>query len=169
MRPRGLEISAPMRAWMYWLTHTALAVAGAFVVLMTFALSTPGGHHASPRWIAFGVGIAAAVVALGALLERGLLRDGGARSDGGPSGRVAALGLTAASAAIAIAMIATMVIYTGTTARWVAFALGCALVGISLLASVIHEITSERVRHELEVAEPARAAHLAGAPTAPAA
>jgi hypothetical protein len=169
MLTRLPEISEPMRAWMYWLTHTALAVGGALVVLMTFALTVPGSHHVSPRWIAFGVGIAAAVAALGALLERGLLREGLGGSDDGPSGRAAAMRLTAASAAVAIAMIVTMVVYTGTTARWVAFALGCALVGVSLLAAVMHEITSERVRHELEIATPPRAAHPADAPPAPAA
>jgi hypothetical protein len=157
-------ISEPMRAWMYWLTHTALAVGGALVVLMTFALTAPGSHHASPRWIAFGVGIAATLAALAALLDRGLLREGLGRGEGGPSGRLAALGLTAASTAIAGAMIVTMVVYTGATARWVAFALGCALVGVSLLASVMHEITSDRVRHELEIAAPSRAAQPTGAP-----
>jgi hypothetical protein len=84
----------------------------------------PATGHA---WSARG----AALAALGALLERGLPREGLGGSDNGPSGRAAAMRLTAASAAVAVAMSVTMAVYTGTTARWVAFALGCALVGVS--------------------------------------
>jgi hypothetical protein len=45
-----------------------------------------------------------------------------------------------------------MVALHGVDARWWAFGLGAGLVGVSLLASTIHELSSERVRHELEVA-----------------
>jgi hypothetical protein len=164
---RRLPISAVMRSWMYWLTHTGLALAGAFLVLMTFALSVPGHHHASPRWIAFGIGIAATYLALSLLLERTLAPDTG-RNDGGTSGRLAAIGVTGASAAVGIAMIVTMIVLSGNSARWVAFALGCAMVGVSLLASVVHELTSERVRHELEIAAPSAVARTEPTPTAPA-
>jgi len=151
-----LTISAAMRSWMYWLTHTGLALAGAFVVLLTFALTVPGHHHASVRWITFGIGIAATAVALASLLGRALVRDfAGPRE--GLSGRVAAIGLSAASTAVGVAMIVTMSVFAGSTARWVAFALGCGLAGVSLLAALVHELTSEHVRHELEVAAPAGA------------
>jgi hypothetical protein len=165
---RSLPISDAMRSWMYWLTHTALALAGAFVVLMTFALTVPGHHHASPRWIAFGIGIAATCLGLSALLERSFARDTGAR-EGGMSGRLAAIGATSASTAVGIALIVLMAVLSGNTARWWAFGLGCAMVGVSLLASVIHELTSERVRHELEIARPTAAARPEPATTAPAA
>jgi hypothetical protein len=162
---RGLAVSAPMRSWAYWLIHIGLGLAGAFVVLMTFALSAPEAA-ASPRWVAFGVGIAAACAALSALALRGLAREA-APGDGARTGRLPGMLITADSAAVAIAMIVTMSIYTGNTARWVAFALGCALVGLSLLATVVHEITSERVRHEVEIAKPATAPAVSS--TAPAA
>lgn len=150
---RALRISAAMRSWMYWLTHTGLALAGSFVVLLTFALGT-GHHHASVRWITFGIGIAATCMALGALLERGLASDfAGLRE--GLTGRVGAIMLTAASGAVGVAMIVTMLMLSGSGARWVAFALGCAMAGASLAAAVVHEFTSERVRHELEIATPA--------------
>jgi hypothetical protein len=37
--------------------------------------------------------------------------------------------------------------------RWWTFGLAAGLVGVSLVASIIHELSSERVRHELEVAQ----------------
>jgi FtsH-binding integral membrane protein len=165
---RRLAISATMRSWMYWLAHMALALAGAVVVLLTYALSAPGHHHASPRWIAFGIGIATTCLAVSALLERSLAPDIG-RNEGGMSGRLGAIGVTAAGAAVGGAMIVTMIVLSGSNARWVAFALGCAMTGVSLLAAVIHELTSERVRHELEIAQPAAAGRPEPTTTAPAA
>lgn len=151
---RRSTVSAAMRSWMYWLTHVGLALAGAFVVLLTFALTVPGHHHASVRWIAFGIGIAATAIALASLLDRALAREFAGLRDG-ISGRVAAIALTASSMAVGVAMIVTMAVLSGSTARWVVFGLGCGLVGMSLVAITVHEFTSERVRHELEVAAPA--------------
>ena len=143
----SFEISRAMRSWMYWLTHTAIVLAGAFVVLATFAWPQ-ATQTVSPRWIAFGVGVAVTSIALISLLERSLT----ARSDGPALTRSAAILLTGASAVVAAALIVLMVELTGSDARWWAFALGDALVGISLVALTIHELSSERVRHELEVA-----------------
>lgn len=165
---RRLEVGASMRNWPYWLAHTALALAGTFVVLMTFALTVPGtSYYASPRWIAFAVGIATLCVALTALANRALrsLTADRMRFVNGHFGpRPIALILTTASAAVSIALIVTMAIYAGATAQWLAFGLGCGLIGVSLIAHLVHELSSERVRHELEIAEPARRA-----PTVPAA
>lgn len=154
LRPQP-TIGAPMGAWMSWLSQTAVMLAGAFVVLMTFALRTASGHTVSLRWLAFGIGIVATCLALGSLLGRGLLRDTAVLAENGAAGRRAELMLTCADAAVGVAVIVTMIVYSGNTARWLAFALGCGLVGFSLLASLVHEVTSERVRHELEIAEPA--------------
>jgi hypothetical protein len=52
---QGVGVSATMRSWLRWLTDTGLGIAGAFVVLMTVALTSPGSHHVSPRWIALGI------------------------------------------------------------------------------------------------------------------
>jgi|GEM_PF-2954132 len=162
-RPARPSISAAMRSWLYWLTHTGLALAGAFVVLVSFAMTVAGHHHASARWITFGIGIAATCLALAALLERASAREfAGPRE--GVGGRLAAIALTGASAAIAVAMIVTMAAFSGGAARWIAFALGCGLAGASLLTLTVHELTAERVRHELDLAAPARAPEAAGAP-----
>jgi hypothetical protein len=47
-----------------------------------------------------------------------------------------------------------MALHASIDYRWTAFGLGAAMVGVSLAASVIHELTRERVRHELEVEHP---------------
>ena len=143
----SFEISRAMRSWMYWLTHTGIALAGAFVVLATFAWPH-ATQTVSPRWIAFGVGVAVASIALISLLERSLT----ARSDGQTPARAAAILLTAGSVVVAAGLIVLMLVLHGFDARWWAFALGDGLVGISLLALTIHELSSERVRHDLEVA-----------------
>ncbi|MGH2865433.1 MAG: hypothetical protein ACRDJX_09330 [Solirubrobacteraceae bacterium] len=151
---RRLTVSAPMRSWLSWLTNIAIAVTGGFIVVMTFALTRTGTSHVSPRWVAFGLAIGVACVALGSLVDRGLLRRTRRTSDWTDEGRPGLLALAGGNLAAAVALIVTMIVYTGDTARWIAFALGCAMVGVSLLALAVHEITTERVRHELEVAEP---------------
>jgi hypothetical protein len=158
------ELSAPMRSWMYWLTQMGIALAGAFVVLLTFALTAPGTNHASPRWIAFGIGIAASCLAFAGVLSRVLAGGASRLSDGEPGGPRATAAAALASLGAPVAMIVTMAVYGGDTARWIAFALGCAMVGVSLIALALHELTTERVRHELEVSEPRPAPQPAGSP-----
>lgn len=155
---RRFTVSAPMRSWLSWLTNTAIAVVGGFVVVLTFALTRPGTNHVSPRWVAFGLAIGATCVAVGSLVDRALLRRDGRTADWTAEGRGALLALAAANLAAGVALIVTMIVYSGDSARWIAFALGCAMVGVSVLALMVHEITTERVRHELEVASP-RPAH----------
>lgn len=149
-----VRIHASMRSWLSWLANTAIAVAGGFIVVMTFAMTRPGANHVSPRWIAFGIAIAAGVVALASLLDHGVLRRNGKTADWTAEGRPELLAFAALNLAAAVALIVTMIVYSGDTARWLAFALGCALAGVSLLGLAIHEITTERVRHELKVAAP---------------
>jgi hypothetical protein len=48
----------------------------------------------------------------------------------------------------------TMALHAGIDYRWTAYGLGAGLVGVSLAASLIHELTSEHVRHELELEHP---------------
>lgn len=145
---RNVSISPAMRSWGYWLAHTSLAIAGAFVVLMTYVL-TAAGHSATPRDLALGIGIAATPVALAALGER-IVALSAAHKDR-DSGILGGVALSLCSAAVAIALIVAMILSHGDVARWVAFGLGCGLAGFSLLASALHELTSEHVRHELEV------------------
>lgn len=147
--PRAATAAA-MLPWMRWASHIAVAMMGALVVALSFAFSTGTLGHPSVRWIAFGVGIAAICTSLGLLAERSLVHDRRGLYDG-LRGRIASIGVTGVVAIVAAALIVTMVIFAGDTARWLAFALGCGLAGFSLLGLGVHELTTERVRHELEL------------------
>lgn len=149
----GLEITGQMRSWMHWLTHTALGLAGAFVVLTTFAWSNPPAS-VQPRWVWLGIGVAGVSMALIALAEHGLA----ARSEGLTPSRISAIAITVAALSVSGALVLMMALHGAIDYRWVAFGLGSAMVGVSLVAAIIHEVSSERVRHELEIASavPAR-------------
>ena len=165
---RRLEVSAPMRSWTYWLALTGIAVAGVFVTLMTFALHVPGTSYDTLRWLSFGVGgVGAGVIALGALMQRLLVAEPSRARSRKDAGRASAILAMSASFAVAVAMIVTMAVYSTATLRWIAFGLALGLAAISLLAQIAHELTSERVRHELEVAAPARALQASGQPAQP--
>lgn len=143
----GLRISDAMRSWMHWLTHTALGVAGAFIVLTTFAWQSPVSA-VNPRWLWFGVAAAAASIALAALAELGL----SARDKRWDAARIADAMITTAGAAVALAVVVLTAVHGVHDLRWWTFGLSSAMVGLSLTGGTIHELTAERVRHELEVA-----------------
>lgn len=147
-RRGDIEISGTMRPWLYWLSHTGIALAGAFVVASTFIWPHPT-PQVSLRWLAFGVGIAGAAIALSSLAERAL----DAYRNGVSAERLAAIVLTVAAVTMSGALIGVMAAVTNLyDLRWWAFGLGAGMAGVSLAASIAHELTSERVRHELEVA-----------------
>ena len=62
------------------------------------------------------------------------------------------LALITAAVAVAGAVIVLTAAHGISNLRWWTFGLGAGLAGVSLVASTVHELTSERVRHELEVA-----------------
>jgi hypothetical protein len=146
----GLTIDAQMRSWLQWLTFTATGVAGGFVVLTSFAWQDPVSA-VSPRWVWFGIGVVVAAMALISLIEHGLA----VRSEGITPARMAAMIFAGAGALVSIALLAAMPVLYGVNARWTAFALGAAMVGVSLVSSLIHELSSERVSHDLEIARAA--------------
>jgi hypothetical protein len=154
----GLQISEQMRSWVDWLTLTALGLAGGFAVLTTFAWANPPAA-VEPRWVWFGIGVAGAAVTLLALADHAV----GARNGGLTRARLTALGITAVEALVACALIALTTLHGVHNLRWWTFGLASGMVGTSLLASTIHELTSERVRHELEVAQGSTASELATA------
>jgi hypothetical protein len=149
----GIEISGTMRSWLYWLSHTGIALAGAFVVASTFIWRHGDTTTVSPRWLAFGVGVGAASIGLASLADRAL----DAYREGYTPERIAAIVLTGLAVAAAVALFVVMAAITNTfDLRWWAFGLGAGMSGISLVASTVHELTTERVRHELEVAQGTR-------------
>jgi hypothetical protein len=146
----GLRISDAMRSWMHWLTHTTFGIAGAFVALTTFAWTGPVSS-VHPRWLWFGIAAAAASIALTALAELGLA----ARGRRWDAATIADAMLTAAGAVAALGLVVLTAVHGVHDLRWWTFGLSSGMVGLSLMGSTIHELTAERVRHELEVAHAA--------------
>lgn len=148
IRRRGIEISGTMRSWLHWLGHTGIGLAGAFIVASTFIWP-----HATPelssRWLAFGVAAVAGAIGLGLLLD-GLMD---VRRANTTVARTTEVLLTTATVAMAGALIVLTAAQGIGNLRWWTFGLGAGLVGASLLASIVHELSAERVRHELEVGQ----------------
>jgi hypothetical protein len=145
-----LELSGQMRSWIHWLMHTILGLAGAFVVLTTFAwqanvYAMPG---VQPRWVWQGVGIVTAAIALVVLAEHLLT----ASDHGFTIGRIAMMSVAFTALVVSCGLIAVMAFHN-VDYRWTAFAIGTGMVGVSLAGAIVHELSTERFRHELEVAE----------------
>jgi hypothetical protein len=148
IRRRGIEISGTMRSWLHWLGHTGVGLAGAFIVATTFIWphATP---DVSPRWLAFGLATGAAAIGLG-LLSDGLVDV--QRTNITPARAIEIL-LSTATVAVAGALVVLTVAHGIGNLRWWTFGLGAGLAGVSLAASIVHELSRERVRHELDIAQ----------------
>ena len=148
IRRRGIEISGTMRSWLHWLGHTGVGLAGAFIVASTFIWphATP---ELSPRWLEFGVAAVAGSIGLGLLLD-GLVD---VQRTNMTVARTIEVVLTSVTVAVAGALIVLTAAQGIGNLRWWTFGLGAGLVGASLLASIVHELSAERVRHELEVGQ----------------
>lgn len=117
----------------YW-TYTMLAaLAGGFVAAETqiFSLSTASS-------LSFAVGIATAIFALGALRPAG--------SKGSAYVAIAAL-----TAALGGWLIVESLVFGDALAKWLSFAAGAGVLGLSLVGLALHEHSTERVVHSLEV------------------
>jgi hypothetical protein len=110
---------------------TAFALAGGFLVAasLAFSVNTVG-------WLAFGVSTGVAVLAAAALAKHGI-----SRGSYGYAGAFA-VGLWSLIAAL---------IFTGNTLTWLVFADAAALVAVALTDLALHEISTERVVHTIEV------------------
>jgi hypothetical protein len=148
IRRRGIEISGTMRSWLHWLGHTGVGLAGAFIVAAIFVWPNTTAEL-SPRWLAFGAAAGAATIGLGLLVD-GLVDVEGTNMT---VPRTIEILLAAITVALAAALIALTAAHGIGNLRWWTFGLGAGLTGVSLVALVEHELSSERVRHELEVAQ----------------
>ena len=110
---------------------TLYALAGGFLVVssLTFAAGTVG-------WLAFGVSTGVTVLAAGALARTGISRVS--------YGYGAAFGIGLWSLIAAL-------IFTGSTLTWLVFADAIALIAVALADLALHEISTERVVHTLDV------------------
>jgi hypothetical protein len=142
-----LQLPGQMRSWIHWISNTTVGIAGGFVALTTFAWKNPV-PGVQPHWVWAGAGIAAASVALLALGEHVLT----AYNKGINIARAATIAAASAAVVVSGALVLTMAIHANMQYRWIAFGLGAAMVGVSIVASTIHEFFTETVREELEVA-----------------
>jgi len=125
-----------------YLTNIALAVAGGFLVVASQAFVV-----SVFEWLMLGIGVFAALAAGAAVLRsRGLTQRG-------LDGIVGAIG--------AWTIVASL-IFTGTVVTWLGFASGAALVGLALVGLTLHELSTERVVHSLEVRTAASEPEFAG-------
>lgn len=110
---------------------TVFALAGGFLVAASLAFSAN-----TVGWLAFGVSAGVAVLAAGALAKHGITRE--------------SYGYGAAFAVGLWSLIAALV-FTGNTLTWLVFADALALLAVALTDLGLHEISTERVVHTLEV------------------
>jgi hypothetical protein len=130
----------------------ALGLAGGFLVVESYAFSEGTG-----RWIAFGLGIAATVAA-GALLAPYAADPDRRQLIALPrSGLRLAVwqGIAAVCATIGVWQIVESLVFSNTTVRWLTFANGLGFVAMAVIGLVLHELSTERVVHALEVVEAA--------------
>lgn len=115
-----------------YLTNIALALLGGFLVVVSQAFSA-----STLTWLMFGVGVIAMAISLPAtaIRARGLPQRG-------MDLLIAGLG--------AWTIIAGLV-FAGAAVTWLGFASGIAMVAIALVGLTLHELSTERVVHSLEV------------------
>lgn len=110
---------------------TTVLVVGAFLAVVSFAFSAPVAG-----WIGFGVFVGMiCLAALGLATDRHL------------DGRV----VHALLAVCAIWFLIASLVFAGPALSWLMFAGACAVVLLAVTDLVAHEVTTERVVHQLEV------------------
>lgn len=120
-----------------FLFNLILAVAAGFLVVATQAFAP-----VTVAWITFGIAVGTVMLSTGALALR--------------TGLVQRL-LTAAALIIGIWTIVASLVFFPTTVVWLGFASALALVGLAVVGLILHELTTERVVHSLEVGYAPRA------------
>lgn len=115
-----------------YLTNIALVVLGGFLVVASqaFAASTM-------TWLMLGIGVGSLAVTAPAI---GFARRG-----------LAQRGLDGAVAVIAAWTIIAGLVFSGAAVTWLGFASAVAIVAIAISALTLHELSTERVVHSLEV------------------
>lgn len=113
---------------------------GGFLIVAVFAWPAP-----TVATLGFAVSIALAVFGLTMVV---MAASGGARGE-----RIGVSALGALTCVIAGWTIIASLVFAPATARWLIFASACAHVALSMMSLVIHEVSTERVVHHLEVRE----------------
>jgi hypothetical protein len=114
-----------------YLTNAGLALIGGFTVV-----ASQVWLPATFMWLMFSAGI------LAVLLSTAIALKGRGNVQRGIDGVVAGLG--------AWTIVASLV-FSGSVVTWLGFAAGAAFVGLALVGLTLHELSTERVVHSIEV------------------
>jgi hypothetical protein len=138
------EVPDPQEVFMNsrYLTNAALTVAGAFLVVASQSFAIPVF-----QWLMLGIGVAAVLLG-GAVV---LTSRGPAQNS--LDGIIAILG--------AWTIVASLV-FAGSAVTWLGFASGAAFVALALIGLTLHELSTERVVHSIEVRTAASQQEFAG-------
>lgn len=117
-----------------FLTNVLFAVAGGVVVVVSQAFEA-----GVTSWVTFGIGLGILSMLGIAQLDRG-------------RGRLQQ-GLDALAGALAIWMAVASMIFTEGTLSWLSFGEGLGVVALALCGLAAHELSTERVVHELAIEE----------------
>lgn len=122
----------------HYLSNLFLALAAGFIVVVTQAFAT-----VTVGWLAFAAGITFAIVGEGMLLRPG----------------IAHRALNLAVAVLGVLMIIESLLATGPLMITLSFAGALGVLGLAIAGLTLHELSTERVVHRLEVTEAPRVEH----------
>ena len=111
-------------------SYLVMALVAGFTVVVTQAFAP-----STAAWIAFGAGVFFIVAATVRLLEPGLVH------------RLVHAGIEI----LGILMVIETLLASGSTVVWLSFAGALAVLALSLIGLTVHELSTERVVHSLEV------------------
>lgn len=115
-----------------FLTNITLALLAGFLVVASQAFAP-----ATMTWLMLGVGAAALVIVAPAI---GLRRRGRAQQ-----------GIDALIAILAAWMIVAGLVFAGAAVTWLGFSAAAGIVALAVIGLIVHELSTERVVHSLEV------------------
>ncbi len=118
-----------------YLTNIGLALMGGLLIVGSQVWSVPAF-----MWIMFGIGTGAIALTAAAMLPR---RGSAQRA---LDGVIGVLGIWTVVASL---------VFAGATVTWLGFASGAALLVLAIAGLTLHELSTERVVHSLEVRTPA--------------
>jgi hypothetical protein len=114
-----------------YLSNLVLALIAGFLVVATQAFDLP-----AVKWLTFAIAIGATVISLGTAAIRVPL---------------AQRGLSGVATVIGIWTIVASMVFSLHTVMWLGFASAVALVGLAVVGLTIHELSTERVVHSIQV------------------
>jgi uncharacterized membrane-anchored protein len=128
----------------------ALALAGGFLVVVSFAFTASA---AAAIGFAFGIGILLVSGALGSLYASKRVHSQAIGRDNGRVRLPVWRTIAGVCASVAVWQIVQSLVFAASTSRWLTFADGLAFLATALAGLIVHELSTERVVHALEVVD----------------